>query len=276
MKILILAFHTARELVLKATMLVLAGISTLFLLVVLAGVSTTGSPDGVTIVIFGQPATPPSNGEMLMQFVRGFEASAAGGLFAGVILFGILATAGLMPDTLEKGTVDLYLSKPLARAEVLAGRAAGAGLAIFLNILYFLGGLWLIVGAKTGTWETRFLMAPLGMTFSFICFYGMVSFLGIMSRNTAIAIIGAFLYEFVIARLLQDRVMLLYPLTSSEAIHRVLDAFYYIFPQTGGIQASFMGFVSGMILDWKPIAATFLSAAGWYAAGWWILEKSDF
>jgi len=276
MKTLILAAFTARELVLKATMLVLAGISTVILLFVLAGVSTVTTPEGTSIVLFSQQGSPPLSGEALAVFVRGFEASSASGLFAGVILFGVLATAGLLPDTLEKGTVDIYLSKPLARAEVLAGRTTGAAAAIFLNTLYFLGGLWLILGLRTGVWDVHFLAAPLGMTYGFLCLYALVSFLGILSRNTAIAVIGAFIYQFVIVHVLQNRAAILYPLTSSEIVHRILDGAYYLFPQTGGVQESVTGFVSGSAIQWKPIATAFLSSAGWYAAGWWIMERSDY
>ncbi|MGA9119610.1 MAG: ABC transporter permease subunit [Bacteroidota bacterium] len=276
MKVLVLSLQTIRELILKATLLVLAGISTLILLFVLVGISSERTGEGVSLVFFGQQKSPPMTEENLQVFVRAFEASSAGGLFAGIVLFGIFATAGVLPDTLEKGTADVYFSKPLRRGEILAGRTLGAGIAIFLNILYFLGGVWLILGLRIGVWDTRFLIVPFGMTLVFLSLYAIVAFLGVLSRNTAIAIIGAFLFQFVIVGLLQNRETVLYPLSSSGAYHTFLDALYYIFPQSSGLQEAVVKFVAGQPTEWRSLASALLSAAGWYTASWWILDRADF
>jgi ABC-type transport system involved in multi-copper enzyme maturation permease subunit len=276
MKTVLLALQTVRELILKVTLLVLAGISTLILVFVLAGIGTETTDAGTSLVFFGQQKSPPLTEENLQTFVRAFEASSAGGLFAGIVLFGILATAGVMPDTLEKGTADIYFSKPLRRGEILAGRTLGAGVAIFLNILYFLGGVWLILGLKVGVWDTRFLLVPIGMTLVFLALYAIVVFLGVLSRNTAIAIIGAFLFQFVLVPLLKNREVVLYPLSSSGAYRTFLDALYYVFPQSSGLQDAVIQFVAGQPAEWGSLVAALLSAAGWYAASWWILDRTDF
>ena len=276
MKTIVLALQTIRELILKATLLVLAGISTIILLFVLIGIGSEKTTDGVSLVFFGQQKTPPLTQENLETFVHAFEASSAGGLFAGIVLFGIFATAGVMPDTLEKGTADIYFSKPLRRGEILAGRTLGAGAAIFLNILYFLGGVWIILGVKIGVWDARFLIAPLGMTIVFLSLYAIVVFLGILSRNTAIAIIGAFLFQFVIVSLLQHRETILYPLSSNGGYHTFLDALYYIFPQISALQESVVKYVSGEQAEWGSLVSSLLSASGWYAASWWMLDRADF
>ncbi len=276
MKMLVLAVQTIRELILKATLLVLAAISTLILLFVLAGVGTEVTNEGVSIVFFGQAKSPPMTQENLQTFVRAFEASSAGGIFAGIVLFGIFATAGVLPDTLEKGTADIYFSKPLRRGEILAGRTIGAGVAIFLNILYFLAGVWVILGWKIGIWDFRFLVAPVGITLVFLSLYAIVVFLGVLSRNTAIAIIGGFLFQFIVVSLLQGREALLYPLSSSGAYHTFLDALYYIFPQISALQESVVKYVAGEPAQWAPLASTVVSACGWYGASWWILDRADF
>jgi ABC-type transport system involved in multi-copper enzyme maturation permease subunit len=55
-----------------------------------------------------------------------------------IILFGVFGVAGLIPGMLEKGTIDLFLSKPLTRAELLMARALGATAGIAVNLIYFL------------------------------------------------------------------------------------------------------------------------------------------
>jgi len=276
MKTLLLALQTIRELVLKATLLVLAGISTIILLLIFAGVQTEKTADGVSLVFSGQQKSPPMNEENLQAFVRVFEAGSAGGIFAGIAIFGIFATASVIPDTIEKGAADIYFSKPLRRGEILLGRTLGAGVAIFLNILYFLIGIWVILGVKIGVWDVRFLMAPVGVTLIFLSMYAIVVFLGALSQNTAIAIIGGFLFQFVIVPLLQHREMVLYPLLNNGGYHTFLDTLYYIFPQVSALQDSVTNYITGQATEWGSLASTLLSAGGWYAAAWWILDRADF
>jgi len=166
MKLLALIQHTFREVAAKATLWVLAGISTLILLVVALGFSTEASANGVVLMFFGHATSPPLEKAELEHAVATMQAGLAGGLMTGVFLFGLFATAGIIPEALEKGIVDLYLSKPIARWELLAGKSLGAVSVILANIFYFIGALWLVVGLKAGVWNLQFLVSPLLMTLS--------------------------------------------------------------------------------------------------------------
>ena len=274
MNIVALILHTFRELVLKATILILAGISTLILIVTVAGLKTEQTAEGTAISIFGNKS-PVVSGDLALAFVRGSEAAAASGLFAG-ILFGVLATSGLIPDTLEKGTVDLYLSKPLTRGAILAGRACGAGLVMFLNIVYFLGGFWLILGIRVGVWDARFLAAPLVMTAAFLSLYSIVTFLAVLSRSTVIAVLGAFLFQVILVGVLQNREQILYPLSANAIYRGVLDGLFYIFPQTSGLQDTLRSYVIDGSFSWSPFLASAASSCAWYTGAWWLFEKSDY
>ena len=86
MRMLALILHTFRETAAKATLWVLAGISTLVLLVVSLGLSTGSSADGVVLMFFGNPTSPPLDQARLEQAVAALEAGLAGGLMLGVSL----------------------------------------------------------------------------------------------------------------------------------------------------------------------------------------------
>jgi hypothetical protein len=275
-KIITLIRGTIRELAAKATLYVLAGISSLMLVFFAFAIGTESTPDGVTVTFFGKQASPPVTHDALADIAGKIEAGSAGGLFLGVLVFGMFGTAGVIPDALEKGTVDLYLSKPIARWQLLLGKYLGSVSVIFLNILYFIGGLWLIVGLKVGVWNTHFLMSALLLTYVFAALYAVVTFFGVVSRSMAIAIIAGILYYMLIAGPLESRQTGLYLISENGTYRGILDGLYYVFPQIPAMEAGAIRVISGESTTVTPFAQSLLSAGGIFGAAAWILRKRDF
>jgi ABC-type transport system involved in multi-copper enzyme maturation permease subunit len=276
MKLVTLILHTFREVAAKATLWVLAGISTVILLVVALGFSTETTPDGTMLVFFGHTTTPPLEKEQVDQAVATMQAGLAGGLMGGVFLFGIFATAGIIPDALEKGIVDLYLSKPIARWELLAGKSLGAVLVMLANIVYFIGALWLIVGLRANVWSYQFLASALLMTFVFACLYSIVTFFAVLSRNMGIAIIGAFLYLFVIGVGLESRAHGLYLLSGNSVYRSIVDGFYYVLPQISSMQHQISSLILRQETDWVPFAQSLASSCAIFGGAVALLYRKDF
>jgi ABC-type transport system involved in multi-copper enzyme maturation permease subunit len=276
MKIIALILGTSRELAAKATLYVLAGISTLLLLGVALSVSSATHDGKSALVIFGNEVTPPAGDDAFPKLVSQMESSLANGLFVGVVLFGMFATAGVLPDALDKGTVDLYLSKPIARWELVLGKFLGAVTAIGANILYFIGVLWVIVGLKVGVWDFGFLISIPAMTFVFACLFAVVAFFGVLSRNMGIAIIAGFVYLLVIAQLLEGRETGLYMLSSGSVYRAIIDGLYYALPQIPSMQGNLLRSISGTGFDWRPFGQSFLSSAAFLGLAAWNLQKRDF
>jgi ABC-type transport system involved in multi-copper enzyme maturation permease subunit len=276
MKILTLALFTIRELIAKITLIILAAISTLVLVVVLLAVSTTTTSDGVSLSLFGNPVTPPVAADQLTDIVSQMQAGLAGGLFAGIALFGVLATATAIPDMLEKGVADVYLSKPLRRWELLLGRCLGATGAILANTVYFIGGLWLILGVKAGVWNVAFLLSAFSMTLLFASLYAIVAFFAVWSRNGVVSIIAAFLYLMVVGSVLFHRQHGVYLISENQVFRTSIDALYYIFPQLSALQDAIAQQILRRDVDWVPFAQSAASGGAIYAAAAWMLERKDF
>jgi len=276
MKILTLALFTVRELIAKVTLIILAAISTLVLVGVLLAVSTQTTAEGVALSIFGNAVTPAVAPEQLTDIVTQMQATLAGGLFAGIALFGVLATSTAIPDMLERGVADMYLSKPLRRWELLLGRCAGATGAILANTVYFIGGLWLILGFKAGVWNVAFLVAAFSMTLLFASLYSLVAFFAVWSRNTVVSIIAAFLYLMIIGSILYRRQHGLYLLSEHQVYRTFIDVLYYALPQLSALQDSIAQQILRREVDWIPFAQATASGGVIYAAAAWMLERKDF
>ena len=276
MKIITLILATFRELLSKATLYILLGISTLILLGTLASLSSEKTDEGIVLRVFGNPVSPPTQLEELAPLVNGMQAGLAKGLFAGIMLFGVFATASIVPDSLEKGTVDLYLSKPVARWELLLGKYLGSVAVMLAVILYFIGGIWLGFGVKIGTWNLQFLLSAFTMTFMFGCIFSMVLFLGVVFRNAAIPIIGCFIYLMFVDNLLENREQILYLLSENKIYRTILDGLYYVFPQIAGMQKGLENQIVHKTMEWQPFAQALLSSAAIFGCSTVIIRKKDF
>src|SRR5258705_5486469 len=93
------------------------------------------------------------------KLVLGFESGFSAILYFLCTFLAIFATAHLVPRLQEKGTIDLYLSRPVGRVRLLLSRYV-AGLALAgTNIVYLFGTIWLIVIWKTHVFHPRFFLA---------------------------------------------------------------------------------------------------------------------
>lgn len=276
MKFLALIGLTLRELSSKATMYILAGISTLVLIGIALAVSVDSTPEGEVLKLFGQQASPPVPIEDIVRAVRQMQAGLAGGLFTGIALFGVFAVAGVIPDTLERGTVDLYLSKPLSRWQLLLGKYLGAVSAIGINIVYFMGGAWLVFGLKCGVWDGALLVSSLLMTVMFAALYAMVLMIGVVTQSTATSIILTYLYLFIVGGLLHGRESSLYLLSENVVYRWGVDGVYYLFPQVSAMQESAAKQLMGAGMEWQPFLLSALSGLLCFAAGAFVFRKRDF
>jgi hypothetical protein len=146
---------------------------------------------------------------------------------------------------------------------------------MFATILFFIGGLWLVFGVKMGIWNWQFLASSLTMSFMFACIFSIVLFLGVLFCNTAIPIIGCFLYLAVIDNVLENR-KLVFGFTENTALHGTLDALYYIVPQISAMQKELGNQIMHQAMGWKPFVQALASALVIFGCGVWLMKRKDF
>lgn len=141
----------------------------------------------------------------------------------------IFASSGLIPSVLEAGRISLLLSKPITRPMLLLGRYAGNLLVVAANHVYLVLSIWIIIGLKTGIWESRFLLAIPGSLFIFSVLLSVVVLIGVISESAALAVMVAVALMGISTILAQRQVVV--KLLSSEWSRELWMTIYWIVPK---------------------------------------------
>jgi hypothetical protein len=110
-----------------------------------------------------------------------------------IVLLGVIVTASFVPNMLRKGTVDLILAKPVTRPGLLFFKYLGGLTFLFLNAAVVIGGVWLILGLRTGIWTWSFPVTVLILTFFFAVLYVVSTLFAILTRSTIVCILMSLL-----------------------------------------------------------------------------------
>jgi ABC-type transport system involved in multi-copper enzyme maturation permease subunit len=138
-----------------------------------------------TVSLFGRNAGPVADVHRLIQGVYGFVAVF---LYTWGMFLAVFASAGLIPNLLEPGRIELLLSKPVSRIRILLGRYLGNLLVVGANTIFLVLGVWTIFGWKTGLWPVSFLIAIPTTVFIFSVLLAVVALVGVLWESTALAV----------------------------------------------------------------------------------------
>lgn len=192
-----------------------------------------------------------------------------------VMLFlAIFATAPLLTAFLEKGWIELLLSKGVARWKILLGRYAGA-LVLFLATLLVLDLIpALYFWARAGVAPGRFSVALLFVLLSFATVLATMALGAVLHGHAALPIMVAFL-QVMVSAVLADRKRM-YAVITAKWAQWLLDWAYRILPKNhelAQLGASYLR--SGTINEWGFVWTSALFMAGTLGlAFWWFYRKS--
>ncbi|HZV12122.1 MAG TPA: ABC transporter permease subunit [Candidatus Kapabacteria bacterium] len=271
MKLFAIIKDTFRELLVRK---VLIGFF-IFNVLGLAGIATFISSDAIStgIAAAQKKGLPPETFAVLARII---ESSVAGFFYLLLVFISVFATASIIPNAMEKGTIDLYLSKPVARWELLFGKILGSVAVIAANIGMFMLGAWIILSLRLGFWNPGFMSAAAVMLFAFVVLYSVVVVLNIVTRSAALGIIVVYIHFLALSPILAGRAGI-FAFIQNDLVHKIIDWVYYILPQT----AEHIGIASALIKNidvasWLPIWASSIFAAAMFGLAGWMFQKKDF
>ncbi len=267
-KIWAITYDTIKESIRKFTVLTYIILSTLFLLFFLIFVNLDIVEGTITAVkIFGMEDNASVRlDEFLLMFETGFAMT----LFYITLFFSIFTVSNILPNMLDKGRADLYLSKPVNRLQLLIGKGLGSFVIVAVSTYYLLFGMWLILSAKLGAVSTEFLYSGLIILFAYLIMYSIIVLLGILIRNSLVSIMVC--YFIIILEAILFGIL--------SGIHNnvdVLKVIYWLLPKITKIAES----ITKVIKDGHIADFTYYFAGGGYGLiifiiAFLIFKRKDF
>jgi len=107
----------------------------------------------------------------------------------GATILALASTAGVFPDFLEGGAIDLALSKPIGRTRLFLTKYLASMLFVALQVTVFTVLAFVVIGVRGGEWEpAMFLAVPL-VTIFYSYLYSVCTLLGVVTRSAMTALI---------------------------------------------------------------------------------------
>lgn len=232
-----------REAAARWTLMAYFVLSSLFILIFALAVNldiVDGALAGAKL--FGRTVEFGSGPIDLDHLVLGFESGFSAFLYLVGTFLALFATAHLVPRLQEKGTVDLYLSRPVGRVPLLLSRYAAGLLLSGANLVYLIGSVWLIVIWKTGVVHPRFLLGGSVILFGIAALLAFAFLVGVLTSSTGVSIMATY-GVFFFAALLSGHNQIAAAF-SREWQADLVHALYWIFPKTAELGQAVVAFVS--------------------------------
>ncbi|PYQ30709.1 MAG: hypothetical protein DMF56_07870 [Acidobacteria bacterium] len=272
-----------REAAARWTLIAYFFLSTLFIIIFASAVNldiVNGALAGAKL--FGKDVQMGDNTISIEKLVLGFESGFSVFLYFICTFLAIFATAHLVPRMQEKGTIDLYLSRPVSRVRLLMSRYVAGLILAGSNVVYLIGTIWLIIAWKTHVFHPRFLLGGSIMFLMIAILLAFAFLIGVVTSSTAVSIMttyGIFFFGLMLAA--HDRIA---AAVSKEWQAALINGLYWIFPKSGELGQAVVAFVGGDEMPARVLSvltpAPFLTSAAFGAVclilASWLFTKKEF
>ncbi len=145
----------------------------------------------------------------------------------------VMASAGLVPSMLVRGTADFYLSKPISRTSLLLNKLFGVWL-VYGGMLVLCGILtYFALVSAHGFFDWKILYAFIFGLVSLFIWLSITTTAGIATGSTVMSIMSAFLVW--VAQVILQWHGQIKEFIGSKPVGYIVDGLYYIFPKTGEV-----------------------------------------
>lgn len=211
---------TLKETISKKIFLTFFVLSTLFIILIslALNVKVGGVDSKILLDFLGQNIGGAGNGNLFnAKEVLGYvQTGIAIVVFFISIFFSLFATAGIFPNFLKKGSIDLILSKPISREKIFLERYFGTLTIVGVNIFYTVIFSWIVLSIKFDIWNYNFLFAGLIIFVFFSILFSILALVSVITRNTAISLLIVYFTIFILA-----------PILAGVQRFTILDGTYY-------------------------------------------------
>ena len=273
-----------REAAARWTLIAYFTLSSLFILIFALAVNldvVNGALAGAKL--FGQTVEVGNRSIDIDRLVLGFESGFSGFLYLVGTFLALFATAHLVPRLQEKGTVDLYLSRPVGRVALLLSRYSGGLLLAAANLVYLIGSIWLVIIWKTHVVHARFLLGGVTILFTIAVLLAFAFLIGVVTSSTGVSLMATYAVFFLAAMLAAHNKIA--AALSAEWAGKLVNGLYWVFPKTAELGRATIEQVSGgrafgrvpLVQDLFAIyGSTALFGLAALAFSCWLFSRKDF
>ena len=284
MRVLLANFEDVmREAAARWTLVAYFALTTIFIVIFASAVNldiVNGALAGAKL--FGKEVQMHGNPMAIDKLVLGFESGFSAVIYLLGTFLAIFTTAHLVPRLQEKGTIDLYLSRPVGRTRLLLSRYIAGLLLASINVGYLIGSIWLIVIWKTHVFHPRFLLGGVVILFVIATLLAFAFLVGVVTSTTAVSIMSTYAIFFFAAVLVgHERIA---AAVSHEWQATLINSLYWIFPKTAELGQAVVALVSGgeaperlsAVLTPAPFVTTAIFAVVCLVLASWLFERKEF
>ncbi len=213
---------------------------------------------------------------VLDEILFSIKGMIVGPLFGGGLFLSIFSTAGIISYLLEKGNIDLFLSKPISRLQLLLGKYFGGIAIVLINVAYAIIGLWILIGLKFNNWDLSFLYSIFTITFAFALIYTVIILCTILSRGNVLPLVVSYVIFFLLSPLLAGREFF-YNISHNETLKVILDVLHLIIPQTSELGSlSTQLATQGVLTNTEPVWVSCILLILILSGSIFIFNKKDY
>lgn len=272
-----------REAAARWTLLAYFFLSSIFIIIFASAINldiVDGTLAGAKL--FGRDVNMSGPEISIERLVLGFETGFSAILYFLCTFLAIFATAHLVPRLQEKGTIDLYLSRPVSRFNLLMSRYIAGLILAASNVVYLLGSIWLIVMWKTEVVNPRFFLAGAIILFVIATLLAFAFLVGVVTSSTAVSIMTTYgLFFFALMLVAHERIE---AAVSKEWQAWVISTLYWVIPKTAELGQAVVAFVAGeagperlsAALTPAPFLTTAAFGIGCLALASWLFQRKEF
>ena len=262
--------HSVREAVNKRMALVLIGMAVLFATILYLLINITPMKDGTSMIFLGRHMLGPAT--LAVPAAQAQEVQITGSLW---LLLSIFASVPLVVAALEKGWVELTLTKGVGRWKVLLG-CYFSGLTLYaatLCVAMLPIATWLWI--KTGVGFKPLLVAILIESLGFDSLMALATWASLTRTGAALPImLAVFMYLFT--PVLANRQQMLFQLISSPGWQGVFNWAYRILPKPSELMGSATNYIQfGHISNWFPFWSTGVFIVAMMGLTIWMLHRKN-
>jgi ABC-type transport system involved in multi-copper enzyme maturation permease subunit len=114
------------------------------------------------------------------------------------LVISVIITAFFIPNMLRKGSLDLLISKPIGRTQLLVYKYVGGLAFIFITTTVTVGLVWVGMSFRAGYWDPTFLLTIPSLVFSFAILYAVSVAVAVFTRSAIASILITIAFMFVL------------------------------------------------------------------------------